>query len=695
MEVPRSEGCLMAAMSKEQVAAQVSQLVKDCENYRDELSVDRIKAMEYYDGEMKDTPADANRSKVVSRDVRSAIKKVLPSLIRTILGNDKVVEYQPVNEGDEAAAEQATDYVNFVVFPESDGYDAVQDAAHDALKLRNGIIRWWYDKKRKVQVSKHTGLEEQALVQLVADDDVEVLEQEQYEEQIDTPQGPQPVTLYNVKIRRVSEYGCTKLAAVPLEEFLIHPDAISIDDSPITGMKTRLRRSDLVEMGYDREKVDSFPASGSDIEQEEEEFTRRRDAFDENDSIVKALQEVDYYELYVKIDADDDGIAELRRMVFAGGLAEVNLLEDEEWDEVPFADLITERRPHQREGNSVTDDMAEIQRVKTVLMRQTLDNLYWQNNQQPIVQEGVIQNPESVLNPKFGQPIRVGQGTDVRAAVGYTTVPFVAEQSFGMLAYMDQEATDRTGISDASSGMAPDALQNMTAKASAMIEAAGIGQTELMVRTFAQGLKRVFQGLLRLIIKHQDKPRTVRLRNQWVTFDPRQWNADMDVTVNTGLGAGTRERDMMMMQVVGQQQEKLLAAYGPVNNPYVSAENIWNSVSRGVEAAGLRTPDLYFTKPTPEQIKQLEQAQANKPDPEMEKVKIKAQADQQKAQLDAQLQREKMQHEAQLETQRIQQEMALKRYQIEQEIQLKRQTNAMQMLTRDPVSSVNIGGDPG
>ncbi|MDX0946183.1 phage portal protein [Sinorhizobium medicae] len=675
----------MAAMSTQQVAAQVSQLVKDCENYRDELSVDRIKAMEYYDGIMKDTPADPNRSKVVSRDVRSAIKKVLPSVIRTILGNDKVVEYQPVNEGDEAAAEQATDYVNFVVFPESDGYDTVQDAAHDALKLRNGIIRWWYDKKRKVQVSKHTGLEEQALVQLVADDDVEVLEQEAYEEQIDTPQGPQPVKLYNVKIRRVSEYGCTKLAAVPLEEFLIHPDAISIDDSPITGMKTRLRRSDLVEMGYDREKVDSFPASGTDIEEEEEEFTRRRDAFDENDSIVKALQEVDYYELYVKIDADDDGIAELRRMVFAGGLAEVNLLDDEEWDEVPFADLITERRPHQREGNSVTDDMAEIQRVKTVLMRQTLDNLYWQNNQQPIVQEGTIANPEAVLNPKFGQPIRVNQGIDVRGAIGYNTVPFVAEQSFGMLSYLDQEATDRTGISDASSGMAPDALQNMTAKASSMIEAAGVGQTELMVRTFAQGLERVFQGLLRLVIKHQDKPRTVRLRNQWVTFDPRQWNAEMDVTVNTGLGAGTRERDMMMMQVVGQQQEKLLAAYGPVNNPYVSAENIWNSVSRGVEAAGLRTPDLYFTKPTPEQIKQLEQAQANKPDPEMEKVKIKAQADQQKAQLDAQLQREKMQQESQLETQRINQEMAL----------LKRQTNAMQMLTRDPVASVNIGGDPG
>ncbi len=684
----------MAAMDTAQIAAQVSQLVKDCENYRDELSVDRIKAMEYYDGIMKDTPADPNRSKVVSRDVRSAIKKVLPSLIRTILGNDRVVEYEPVNEGDEEAAEQATDYINYVVFPESDGYDAVQDAAHDALKLRNGVIRWWYEKKRSTSVSSHTGLDEAALVQLVADDTVEVLEQEQYVEQIDTPQGPAEVPLFNVKIRRVSEYGCTKLAAVPLEEFLIHPDAISIDDSPITGLKTQLRRSDLVAMGYDREKVYSFAASTDDLDEEAEEFTRRRDAFDENDSIVKALQEVDYYELYVKIDADDDGIAELRRLVFAGGLAEVNLLEDEEWDEVPFADLITERRPHQREGNSVTDDMAEIQRVKTVLMRQTLDNLYWQNNQQPIVQEGTIENPESVLNPKFGQPIRVGQGIDVRGAIGYNTVPFVAEQSFGMLSYLDQEATDRTGISDASSGMAPDALQNMTAKASAMVEAAGIGQTELMVRTFAQGLKRVFQGLLRLVVKHQDRPRSVRLRGEWVTFDPRHWNAEMDCTVNTGLGAGTRERDMMMMQFILGMQEKLLGALGP-DNPYVSPDNLYNGVAKSVEAAGLKSPDLYFTKPTPEDIQKRMQAEANKPDPELQKIQAKSQADVQKAQLDAQLQREKAQQEAQLETYRIEEEMALKRYQIDQEIMLKRQTNAVQMLTRDPVSSVNIGGDPG
>jgi len=685
----------MAALTNGQVASQVTQLVKDCESFRDQLSGDRIKAMEYYDGVMKDVPADANRSKVVSRDVRAAIKKVLPSLIRTILGNDKVVEYEPVNQGDEAGAEQATDYINYIIFPESDGYDAVQDAAHDALKLRNGVIRWWYDKKRIVEVSRHTGLDEAAMVQLVADDAVEVLEQAQSVATIETEQGPQQIPVYDLKIRRVIEKGCTRLAAVPLEEFLIHPDAMSIDDSLCTGISMKMRRSDLVAMGYDREVVDDLPATTKDNEKETEEFARRRDVVDADDQADKASQEVDYYELYVRIDADDDGIAELRRMVFAGGTAEKNLLENEEWDEVPFADLITERRPHQREGNSITDDMAEIQRIKTVLLRQTLDNLYWQNNLQPIVQEGTIENPEAVLNPKFGQPIRVGQGTDVRAAVGYTSVPLVADKSFAMLGYLDQEATDRTGISEASSGMAPDALQNMTAKASAMVEAAGIGQTELMVRTFAQGLKRVFQGLLKLTIKHQDQPRTVRLRGEWVTFDPRHWNAGMDASVNTGLGAGTRERDMMMVQMIQQLQEKLLASLGPVNNPYVTPDNLYNSIAKTVEAAGLKSPDLYFTKPDQEELQKRMEADAAKPDPEMQKVQAQAQADMQKAQLQAETDRMKLEAQTRVDMAKIEAETELKRYQIDQEIELKRQQAVAQTMIGQRVPQTQIGGQPG
>ena len=98
-----------------------------------------------------------------------------------------------------------------------------------------------------------------------------------------------------------------------------------------------------------------------------------------------------------------------------------------------YADIVSERRPHQWEGNSIPDDVIEIQKVKTVLLRQTMDNLYWQNNLQPIVQEGQIVDMSAVTQPEFGKPIRVNQGIDVRTAVGYNIVPMVADKSFNML----------------------------------------------------------------------------------------------------------------------------------------------------------------------------------------------------------------------------------------------------------------------
>lgn len=610
-------------MTDDQLCGIVANLVKDAENYRDERSKERIRAMEYFDGIMNDVPAEDGRSKVVSRDVRAAIKKVVPSVVRTILGNDKIVEYEPVKEGDEPGANQATDFINYVVFPESGGRSAVEDAINDALKLRNGIIKWWCDKRINVSYSMHTGLDDMSFAQLVSGDDVEVLEHTERQEMVDTPEGPMPITVHDVRIKRMAEERKNKLGAIPLENWLIHPDAMCIEDAPLCGENTRLRRSDLVAMGYPREMVDKLPLVGNgDLDQDEEEDTRRRDVFTRDEIQAKAMQEVEYYDLLVRVDFDNDGIAELRRIVFAGSITAKGLLENEPWDEPNYADIVAERRPHQWEGTSVTDDVAEIQKIKTVLLRQTIDNLYWQNNLQPVVQEGLIANPESVTAPQFGLPIRVKQGTDVRAAVSYNVVPMVADKSFAMLEYLDGEVTDRTGISDASSGMAPDALQNMTAKASAMIEQAGIGQTEMMVRTIAEGLKRVFKGLLKLTIQHQDKPRTIRLRNEWVTVDPKTWNADMDATVNTGLGAGTRERDMMMMGLIIGLQEKLLAAFGP-DNPYVSPDNLYNGIAKQAEAAGLKSPDLYFTKPDPEMVKQKIAASQSQPTPEQ----IKAQTD--------------------------------------------------------------------
>jgi hypothetical protein len=216
-----------------------------------------------------------------------------------------------------------------------------------------------------------------------------------------------------------------------------------------------------------------------------------------------------------------------------------------------------------------------------------------------------------------------------------------------------------------------------------------------MVRTAARGLKRVFRGLLKLIIKHQDQPRTIRLRGRWVTFDPRQWNADMDATVNVGLGAGTRERDMMAMQAILGLQEKLLSSIGTEDNPYVTPTNLSNAIGKFVEAVGLPSNDMFFSKPTAEQLAKLAAPKPPAPDPAMEKMKMEMQARQQKQQMDFQLEQQKLAQEAQLERERIAQNGELKRFQIEQELQLKRQQNVAQALSSAPLAPVHVGGMPG
>lgn len=127
----------------------------------------------------------------------------------------------------------------------------------------------------------------------------------------------------------------------------------------------------------------------------------------------------------------------------------------------------------------------------------------------------------------------------------------------------------------------------------------------------------------------------IRLRDEWVTFDARDWNAGMDCKVNTGLGAGTRERDMQMMQIVMMMQEKLAATLGP-NNPFVKPQNVWNALSKMIEAAGLKTPSLYFTEPDPQEVERLMKAAAERPNPEMEKIKAQVQIEQMKVQAGAQ-----------------------------------------------------------
>src|SRR5687768_3398265 len=80
-----------------------------------DLSSERAKAMDYYNGDMlADMPSAEGRSSAVSSDVADTIEGLMPSLIEIFTAGDEAVKFEPVGPEDEDAAQQETDYVNHI-----------------------------------------------------------------------------------------------------------------------------------------------------------------------------------------------------------------------------------------------------------------------------------------------------------------------------------------------------------------------------------------------------------------------------------------------------------------------------------------------------------------------------------------------------------------------------------------------------
>ena len=675
--------------------------------YRDVLSADRRDAQALYDGDVsKWLDAKEGRSKVISHDVRATIGKVLPSLSRVILGNEIIAEYGAQEESDVEGAEQATEFINLVLIDECKAKKAIFSAMHDACKIRNGVLHVCAEQKIEVRGSSHTKLTDDALAAIVNDEGVEVLEHSEEDGTEDVQvQGPdgqpqtvqQPVTLHNIKIKRVVKKTQPKLVAVPMEEYLIHPDATnSHEDSALVGREYLISRSDLMAMGYEPERVEALQEATYDPVQDGERVQRRKNANITRTTNSKEFQLIQAFDLYVRIDMDGDGIAELRHITLYGGKSEENLFENEYADFVPYYDVVIEELPHQWEGVSITDHVADVMIAKTALLRGAQDNLYMVNDPQVGVNTR-LKNPDALLNREPGRPLFFDGGDKVGDAISWNVVPYIADKALEGVAYWDKQIVERSGIDDNSAGLPPDALQNVTAKASAMLEQKGIAKTEMMVRTVAECLKPVFSGLLRLLIQHTDKPRIIRLRKKYAPVDPRSWNAEMDVTINTGLGAGTRERDMMVMQNILAIQEKLIALYGP-DSPILKPENIYNGVEKAVQAAGIQSVGRFFTKPDPQEVQAFKDAKAKEKPIEIQQIEAKAAADLQlrQAEIPLELQMKQIDTEAakakeiaqgqaaveervaiaQIESQAKQDELALKKYEIDTKATIEREKMA-------------------
>lgn len=703
-------------MDETELAALVGSEIRASIAYDEsELSDKRADAIEYLQGIMRDVPARPGRSSVTSRDLADVIGWILPGVMRVFTASDQMVVFEPERPGDEQGAQQATDFCNYVFWKDNDGYRVLYNGTYDSLLHGDAIGKIWWDDSETCEYSEHSRLTEEQISLLTSEEGVEVLastenEEPDYIEQMDPQTGQMigiPIPTYDIKIKRETKRGRIRVMCIPPEDFLIDSEATTLAEARFLAHCERKTRSELIEMGFRREEIEALPADGH-LDLSEEHLARNEDRVVGLRGTPDPSQElVELYECYIKADVDGDGEAEVVRVYYAGKGGAGQILDWDVWEsEHPFFSIPCSPVPHKWNSGSISDETMDIQRIKTVLIRQALDNFYASNLPIPVIEEGSIKNMDALLNPKFGNPIITKVG---KAPPQWQEIPNVAGESLQAVEFFDGVIERRTGVSRTMMALDPEALQNQTATANQNAKDASYSQVELISRNQAElGWREMFRKMLRLLTKHQDRPRTIRLRDKWVEIDPRHWNANMDCTVNVGLGTGSRDRDMAMLNVVLANQAALTERMAGVSPQHAvkMLPLVLNTMRKIAESAGLKSIEQYFPEVSDEDIQQFSQQMEGKGDPaaqaEAQKVQAEMQMKAQELQMKAQgmqqeaaLKREQMMMEMQLKREQLQAEMALKREQLQAELSLKAELGVLSAQTKVATTPVHMGGDPG
>jgi hypothetical protein len=638
-----------------------------------DLSNDRAKAMDHYHGRPYGNEVEG-RSQVVSRDLSETVDWALPTIMRAFVQSGSLAEFSPVGPEDEQLAQQESDYTNQVLLKDNNGFLILHDAIKDTLLLKNGYVKHFWEDKEEVSDEDYTGLSLEQVQQLLGQlqgDYAEVTIKGQDSRVIDV--GGQQVEVFDLKLQLKKKCGKLVWMAVPSEEVRVSKRCRgSLQDSPFTEHVTKKTRSELIEMGMPRSFVDSLPAY-NDREQDTE--VQSRDSVDdESDSLGgsyldRSMDEVEFCEAYIRVDYDDDGVAELRKVVTVAN----KIPPGEEWNEpipsVPMTGFVCKRVPHRHVGESLDDELADLQEIKTTLNRQLLDNIYLTNNARTVINESV--NIKDLLTSTPGGVIRAKGRDPVGGSLMPLPVASIIDKIIPVIDYWDKTKEIRTGIRPGSD-MDPDILKETTKGAFLEHLNRASQKIEMITRMLAEtGVKEAVMQAHAILVRHQDQARMVQMRGKWVPVNPREWKQRTDLTVRVGLGTGNeeekRQKLMMLWQLVGNLGPQGLV--GP-QNLYALFEDICKTM-------GFDVPEKYIMSPTSPEFKQAQEQKANQPPPEVMVEQMKLQSQQQLEQMRMQMQQQtdanRQEMEAQQQQAKLSMEMELERAKAMMQMQLEQE----------------------
>ncbi len=586
----------------------------------------RSSLMDRYNAELYGDEV-ADRSKIVMTDVRDTLEAIKPEIMDIFTGGDKVVEFTPRGAEDVAGAEQETDVCNYVFNEKNDGFMVLYSWFTDALLLKNGYVKRYWDERVVTRIEEYDDLTpdeaNKILVDLhVGEDEAEIVEQWGGPE-LDEFGMLVEMEPIGFKVRITEDIKEYKIVPVPPEEIYVSPqwNSLSFKGCPFVAHRQSITVSELIGMGFDRKLVEELPEVDDSLDSEEAE-ARWVSENSGASSTDKSMRTVRVYENYIMADRDGDGIAELLQ-VFTGGengaiLKRNGKLAIEEVRSSPFNAACPVPIPHKHYGLSIAEMVEDLQRLRTVLVRQMVDNIVGTNNPDVVVDEDALSDAtaEDLAVTQAGRVIRIPGGVQ---SLQYLPVPNSAGQSLQGIQYVDSLREERTGVTKHGQGLNADALKPLAEGTVSQLMSASQKKILMIARVFAQtAVKPLFLDIHADLRSGPLKSIALRLNNEWADIDPRTWVDRADMTVNVGLGTGDRDEQFQRLALILGQQKEAMAQ----GMPGVGAEQIHHTLTKMIESSGFKDVEAFFPDPAKIPPPQPEPPQ---PDPAMMLAQVEMQ----------------------------------------------------------------------
>ena len=549
----------------EEIRENIKKEIERADNYyEEEIEPEVIRRHKIYESDSKyykdKFPALTNISDVTASDFHDTVEWAIPSLIKVFFGNEDICKLQGVNsEQDERAAAAHSELIKYQLERCNDGFLIFYDWIKNSLIDNLGIVKCYWERESTIE-SKQLVVSPQELMTMQTNPNINILSVEQM--------APEVLRIEYEETTNITK-NQPKLEVIPPSEFRFSPEAKSLEDIGFVAHRKivkldYLRRREREGVFQNIDKLLEDEGSDGSVERTNYETDLNPRAFDKiNDAgVEEAKKEFLLYECYVKTDINNDGILEDLIVTMVGNT--IVRLEENTMGRHPFFVISPIRdtlRLFPRRG--IADLVGELQDLNTAFLKQIIFNIAVNNNKQAFINIDTLIDPNEFIDGR--KAVRVSGNP--REAVMWTPIEQLQPQVFQFLEYMNTMKENRTGITRYNQGMDANSL-NKTATGITQIMNASNQRLELIARIFAEtGIKQLFRHMIKMNQMYITQETFIRVTDKPKPIYPEDLEGTIDITVNVGVVAGSKQQQAQAMQLLlGMYPQLVMAGIADVSH---------------------------------------------------------------------------------------------------------------------------------